>query len=102
MANKKLTEELKAEIIAEYLKQPISLHELELKFNLSHPTVTKVLKDVPKYKKAQVFNPELNEHFFSNIDSEEKAYFLGLIIADGNIFRSNNSRQDSISITLWN
>jgi hypothetical protein len=37
-----------------------------------------------------------NENFFHNIDSEEKAYFLGFICADGSI---NNDR-NKLSITL--
>lgn len=101
MARKVITEELKNQIINEYKGKPIALRVLEEKYSLSRPTVSKILKDVPKYKKAQVYNPELNEHFFENIDNEVKAYFLGLIIADGNVFvDSTFNRQASISITL--
>lgn len=30
-----------------------------------------------------------NENFFDNIDTEQKAYFLGLLMADGNIYKNN-------------
>ena len=101
MARKVITEELKNQIITEYKSKPIALSVLEEKYSLSHPTISKILKDVPKYKKAQVFNPDLNEHFFENIDCEEKAYFLGLLISDGNVFVDTTlNRQASISITL--
>lgn len=76
MARKVITEELKNQIITEYKSKPIALSVLEEKYSLSHPTISKILKDVPKYKKAQVFNPDLNEHFFENIDCEKKHIFL--------------------------
>ena len=42
----------------------------------------------------------MKEHFFQEINCEENAYFLGLLIADGNVFKDNTGRQASISITL--
>lgn len=44
----------------------------------------------------------MNENFFHYIDSEDKAYFLGLLISDGNVYidNSGSGRQASISITL--
>lgn len=98
--NAKVTEELKNQIIKEYLKKPITLNELANKFNLTYPTIWKVLKNTPKYSKAKIKNPNLKEDYFENIDSDDKAYFLGLIISDGNVFTDNTGRQSSISITL--
>ena len=92
MPSKIITEELKQQIKDYYLSEPMSLNKVQEKFNLSHPTISKILKDVPKYPKAKIFNPNLKEHFFEIIDSEEKAYFLGLIIADGNVFKDNTGR----------
>lgn len=100
MPRKIITEELKQEIIKFYLSKPMTLKEVETKFQLSHPTVTKILKEVPHYTKAKLNNPNLNERFFQIIDTEEKAYFLGLLITDGNVFKDNTGRQASISITL--
>lgn len=100
MPRKIITSELKQEIIKYYLSQPMTMKQVEDKYELSHPTVTKILKDVPRYSKAKLNNPNANERFFKNIDSEEKAYFLGLLISDGNVFKDNTGRQASISITL--
>lgn len=98
---KVINDDLKNEIKKYYLSRPMTLEEVKKKYNLSLPTISKILKDVDKYKKAQIFNPNLKEHYFEIIDSEDKAYFLGLIIADGNVFVSNGgNRQASISITL--
>lgn len=102
MARKKITEELKEKVIEYYLDKPITIETVCTKFDLSYPTVIKILKDVPKYPKAILYSPELDEHYFDIIDNEHKAYFLGLIIADGNVFKdkSGSGRQASISITL--
>lgn len=101
MPSKIITEELKQNIINYYLSYPMTLSQVEKHFNLSHPTISKILKNTPKYPKAKINNPELKERFFQTIDNEEKAYFLGLLIADGNVFKDSTSgRQASISITL--
>lgn len=100
MARKIISEELKNEIINYYSSNIVGLKEVENKYNLSHPTIAKILSGVPKHKKAQIFNPNLKEDFFERIDTEVKAYFLGFIIADGNVFNPNDGRQHSISITL--
>lgn len=102
MPRKIITENLKQEIIEYYLSQPMSLKAVETKFKLSAPTVIKILKDIPKYPKAKIKNPSLKENFFKEIDSEEKSYFLGLLISDGNVFKDSTGRQASISITLEN
>ncbi len=42
----------------------------------------------------------MKEDYFDNIDSEAKAYFLGFIITDGNVFKPKDGNgQASISIT---
>ena len=42
----------------------------------------------------------LNRRFFQNIDSEEKAYWLGFIYADGYIVQSNDGTGSEVSIEL--
>lgn len=101
MARKIISQELKDKIIEEYKSKPMTLEALAQKYDLSYPTISKILSGVPKYAKATIYNPELKEDFFESIDCEEKAYFLGLLIADGNVFIDDkDGRQASISITL--
>jgi hypothetical protein len=98
---KVITEELKSSIRNFYRESPKSFSQVSEKFGLCLPTISKILKNENKYLKAQIFNQEIIEDYFSIIDSECKAYFLGLIIADGNVFlNKSGNRQASISITL--
>ena len=98
---KKLTEEFKKEVQNYYLSRPMGLKDVEEKFNVSHPVIVKALKGIPKYPKNLVFNPLLRENYFENIDTEDKAYFLGYIIGDGNVFTDycKNGYSALISIT---
>lgn len=100
MKRTKITDELVNDVINYYKSRPMSYKDVCDKFGICPPTVGKILKDTPKYLKAEIFSPELNERFFEHIDNEASAYYLGLIISDGNVFRSSEGRQDSISITL--
>lgn len=97
--SKKLSNELKQQIKEYYLQKPTSIKEVAKHFNLCSVTVGKILKNIPKYTKTQLFSPELIENWFETIDNEEKAYYLGLFITDGNICKSNN-RQINCNITL--
>lgn len=80
----------------------MTLDQVADKFNLCKPTISKILDayNIPRYAKAKLFNPNINEHFFEKINNEFNAYFLGLMIADGNVFKDNTNKQASISITL--
>ena len=92
MPSKIISEDLKNQIINFYLSEPMTLKNVADKFNLSNPTISKILKNIPKYPKAKLNNPNLREDFFKTIDNEEKAYFLGLLIADGNVFKDGTGR----------
>ena len=104
MARKQITDELKEDIKKFYRTKPMPFSMVCEKYGLSQPTVGKILKDEKKYAKASIYNPELIDSYFENIDTEVKAYFIGLIIADGNVFvdekNKNANRQASISLTL--
>ncbi len=96
----KLTFERKKEIVDFYKAQPITHQEVCEKFDISEPTLIKILKSFKckVWAKNILFSPELQENYFENIDTEEKAYFLGLLLTDGNVFIKKNTYK--VSITL--
>ena len=96
-----LTEDKIKEIRQYYQSKPMGLKDIEDEFNISHPLAVRALKNIPKYPKNLVLNPDMKENYFENIDSEDKAYFLGYIIGDGNVFTDycDNGYSAMISIT---
>lgn len=98
---KHLSVKEKEEIISFYKSKPMTIEYLSTKFNLCSPTIIKILNQyrIKRYTKVQLYSPELEESFFEKIDSEYKAYFLGLIITDGCIYKKN-SRQNLVSLTI--
>lgn len=75
-------------IIKEYLDTPEkerSLTKLGRKYGVKRQTISKYLKD----RNIDVINYQnrcrIDDTVFDNIDTEEKAYWLGFIYADGNI-----------------
>ena len=81
---------IKDEVVNYYLEKPISFIDCGKKFKMCHQTASVIVNSygVPSdyYTKSQINNPDLDEHYFSNIDTEAKAYYLGLILSDGNVF----------------
>lgn len=79
-------------ICKEYLSQDITQSELAKQYNMTRNQVYAILK---KYKIFRRNRPDdvcqLDVKFFDIIDTEEKAYVLGLIYADGNISQKSNA-----------
>lgn len=90
IADNIITDDFKKSVVDYYKSKPMSFSTVSEKFNIPICAVRKILKDCPIYSKVRIFNPNLNESYFENIDTEAKAYFLGLIISDGNVFNPNN------------
>lgn len=102
--SKHISDGLKSNIVNFYKESPTrTLEEVSNKFNLCLPTIAKILKErgVSLWPRHLKNNPNLDESYFEKIDTEGKAYFLGLIIADGNVFEFESStRQKMTSISL--
>ena len=73
-----------------------SVLSLSHQYNTNTRAIQKILDDnyIPKVTQAKRFNPSLNEDYFNTIDTKEKAYWIGLILADGCVY--NNSLQISL------
>lgn len=80
-------------IVSMYSEQNMSKPKIAKKYNVSHTIINNILEKSKCEKKtaSQAHRKyPLNEHYFDNIDSSEKAYILGFIYADGsNIYKNN-------------
>lgn len=98
---KHISKEKKECVVAFYKQKPMTIENVARAFNISNPSVIKILDEykVKRYSKVRLFSPDLDEHYFESIDTEKKAYFLGLIITDGCV-HSTKGKQPLLSITL--
>lgn len=65
-------------------RKTLSNKEITEKFNISDSSLYRILNKYNEDKKdTKIYT--LDEDYFKNIDSIEKAYFLGFISADGNV-----------------
>lgn len=81
-------------IISDY-KHGVRVTEIAEKYNVPIETIYFKLKQLGIPRDQIYFNCNLRRDYFRNIDSYDKAYFLGLMITDGSVLENN-----SISITL--
>jgi hypothetical protein len=69
-------------------------YKIAKKFNCSAPSINNLLKKEGVYTKKtpnDYRKYKLNENYFEKINSEKKAYFLGLIYSDGNLYKKTLS-----------
>lgn len=98
----KVSEEIKQKIIEDY-KNNVSLRSLEKKYDVSRRTISIYLeKQGIKLTKGNHYRKYFHdEDFFEKIDTEEKAYWLGFMFADGYILNNeNNYGQDCFGMAL--
>ena len=76
-----LVEQDKINIVKEF-KNGLTVAEIPQKLNISQRAVSRVLKDENINTKRRN-RYTLDESYFENIDSQEKAYILGFLYADG-------------------
>lgn len=83
---KRTSIEIEKKVCQDYQTGNYSSRELGIKYSLSKTCILKILEryNIPKVNRRLV-NNNLDVHYFDDIDTEEKAYFLGFIFADGSI-----------------
>ena len=82
-----LTKDIIDNLIQEY-KNGTTIKELSKKYHFGDSTISKILKENNIHVKTYGEHSKkytLNEHYFDIVDTEEKAYIIGLLMADGNI-----------------
>lgn len=84
-----LSKETKDLIVKDFLNG-FYYEDLRKKYNLTRRAPAEIIKEYGLNWIAQRKNKySLNEHYFDKIDSNEKAYWLGYIAADGCITKTN-------------
>lgn len=96
------TQKLEDFIINEY-KNNRSRKSLADELGVSPQFILKILNENNIYirtLKEQQLKYKANEDYFEKIDTEEKAYWLGFIYADGSISNGTKQNSDSLCIVL--
>ena len=79
----------------------MSLTKLATKYNITRWTLTKKLRELGIEIVNRQNKAKFDEHIFDNIDTEEKAYWLGFIYADGNISSiTENTKRYEFELSL--
>lgn len=85
MIRKQLNED---EIIRLYVKEKWSSNRIGKEFGVCYATILRRLRSHSiKIRKRSPSNFNIKHTFFDNINSEQKAYILGLLYADGNVYK---------------
>ena len=80
-------------IVSKY-KSGCNIESIAHEYNIGDRRVSKILKDnCVNIRTADIYNRKytLNENYFDVIDTQEKAYIIGLLFADGCISERNNA-----------
>lgn len=77
-----------------------SLIQLQKDYNISYDRVKNITKNCSNVSTSKRLNPFLNENFFEEIDSDEKAYWLGWIISDGSITNQPDKSKFQLELTI--
>lgn len=85
--------DISKDILVKYLKEGKTTREISSELNIANTTISRYIR---KYKLQNLYKkPKYSIYKLNNINSKEKAYAIGFILADGSI---NSKNQVEISI----
>ena len=82
-----------------YKEYNMPFYKIAMLYGVSDVTLREYLLKEKIISRGHNTSPDDKNNFFSKINSCSKAYFLGLITADGNICNKNNKKIMQISLT---
>lgn len=85
-SKRRWTEKQKQDILEMYTKKSMTVTQIKKVYTTHAREIGKILKEFgvdTSYYMSRRVNRNVNKDFFEVIDTEEKAYILGLLIADG-------------------
>ena len=95
----KLTQKQIEDIKIKY-QNSIPLIDLQKEYNISYDRIKNILKNCEYISASKRLNPNLNEEYFSQIDSNEKAYWLGWLVSDGAITYQPEKSKFQLELTI--
>lgn len=91
------SEDQKRYLKTEYCDKDKTLKELSQEFRVQPMAIRKALRDMGiEITNKKIRNYPRNSNYFSKIDTSEKAYWLGMMFADGTV----SSKRNSIALSL--
>lgn len=99
MAKIIFTENEIKDIVNKYNIEGYTIQQIADVYQRNKKTISRVLHDNNVAIKYSTKNRKLNIDYFKTIDSEEKAYILGFLVADGNVYISDKDMKVSFSQT---
>jgi hypothetical protein len=95
--NQKISPDYHQAICSSYLAREASVPELAARYEVSTSCIERILRLYHASRGNRTYDVDL--HYFEQIDAPHKAYFLGLLFADGNnhtnVLRLSLQEQDS-------
>lgn len=89
--HKRVITEEEVDLICSLYQQGLTIRELKQKFpHLKEGTIDYWLRE-KKITRPNGRVADINQNYFTNIDNNEKAYFLGLLFADGSVGQDKKS-----------
>lgn len=99
--NKKINTKEEIDILIEKYNNKESMQDIAKYFNVHVQTVRNRLRELNIYDETRRNRKHYCDFtFFEDINSEEKAYWLGYIAADGNVYSSKQRKNYSAGSTL--
>jgi hypothetical protein len=96
----RITDEQADDIVGLYETGEYTMNALSKEFNINHATISYYLRKAGLVGKSIIQHYDCNTDYFEKIDTEEKAYWLGFLYADGNVYITKNGGSVYIRIEL--
>ena len=100
MTRKLITKEIRDEILRRNKEESLTIKELCKEYGFYYTSFFNHLKRNNIQTDVITNKSKINHYYFSEIDTEEKAYFLGLLFADGYIEAPNKNSNGRVSLKL--
>lgn len=81
-------------------KSGLSMRKIANQFDVSPMTINNLLirENIPRKSPGNYRTYTLNEEYFNTIDTEDKAYFFGFILADGSVYKNRSNSMLQINL----